>query len=163
MVRTGNLFRTFALFVFLFAVTANCTKDENDGTIFCSNPLFPFFCPSAGKCTPLAFYGKNLDKSYSSLSDCGSSGQSCESCTIEENNTVAKAYIYANWDCGGSSACETTMGAPNGTAGPFCDSGTCTEWGDKFIPGGYTCDSTPVNIPNIGTPPDGVCFKTGDF
>lgn len=163
MVRLKSYLQKCSLFFFLVVLSANCIKDENEGVIFCTDSLFPFFCPSSGKCCSLPFYGKNLNKCYGTISECGSSGQSCESCTIEANNLEAAKFVYANWTCNEDTQCETEMGGADGTAGPFCDSAACMAWGDKFIPLGYTCDNAPAFTPSIGTPPDKICFKLGDF
>jgi hypothetical protein len=73
-------------------------------------------------------------------------------------------YYYANWTCNGSSQCITVMGSNAGTDGPFCSNTDCQAWGNKFIPGGFTCATTPAYSPiQGGTPPNGVCFKIGDF
>jgi hypothetical protein len=152
-----------ALFFLVFIINAGCVKEEPTHEIFCGDPLFPYFCPSSGKCCSLPFYGKNLNKCYSTLSECASSGQSCEACAIEENNKEAKNNFYANWDCDGTDQCEQLLGASAGTAGPFCDEAACKAWGDKFISGGYTCDNIPTFTPTTGSPPDGNCFKVGDF
>lgn len=154
--------RKFTVFS-LWLILLSCATEEDKTEVFCSNPLFPFFCPSAGKCCSLPVYGRNVGECYSSLSECASTGQSCESCTIEPNNTVAQAYIYANWDCAGSTACEAAMGGTEGTAGPFCEMATCTSWGEKFAPGAYTCVILPSHSPGIGLPPNGKCFEVGDF
>jgi len=152
-----------ALFFLLFLMCAGCVKEEPTQDIFCGDPLFPYFCPSSGKCCSLPFYGKNLNKCYSTIGECGSTGQSCEACAIEENNKEAKNNFYANWSCSGSAQCESVMGASAGSAGPFCDIAACKAWGDKFIPAGYTCDGSPAFSPTIGKPPNGKCFQTGDF
>jgi len=131
--------------------------------VFCTDPLFPYLCPSASKCCSLPFYGANLELCYSDISECAKSGQSCESCVIEANNKIALSYVYANWSCGGVAQCEADLGAPEGTAGPFCDATTCMAWGDKFVPGGYSCDSSPNFTPSLGTPTDGICFRIGEF
>lgn len=151
------------ILVFFVGLTSNCVDEPDPDAILCTDPLFPFLCPSAGKCCSLPLYGKNLNKCYSSVSECGTVGQSCEACGIELNNTIALNYIYANWDCDGSPDCEANMGASSGTAGPFCDEAACEAWGEKFVPSLYTCDETPLNTPTIGAPPDGICFKAGDF
>jgi hypothetical protein len=160
-------FKSFLLkcvvFVLFLGLSSNCVDSPDPDAILCTDPLFPYLCPSAGKCCSLPFYGKNLNKCYSSVSECGTVGQSCEACGIEVNNTAFQNFVYANWDCDGSPDCETNMGAPTGTAGPFCDAATCQSWADKFAPTTYTCDDTPKETPSIGSPPDGLCFKTGDF
>lgn len=155
--------RKYALFLFVIIVHFGCVKEEASQEIFCGDPLFPYFCPSAGKCCSMPFYGKNLNKCYSTVGECASSGQSCETCAIEENNTEAKNKFYANWTCVGSGQCETVMGAPAGTGGPFCDEAACKAWGDKFISGGYTCDGSPAFSPTTGAPPNKQCFQVGDF
>lgn len=156
------LFKKSLLFILLVTLTANCIKNEDEDVIFCSNPLFPFFCPSSGKCCSMPVYGKNLESCYATVAECGSSGQSCESCNIEPNNKVALNYIYGNWTCG-DPACEMALGGTEGTAGPFCDTATCTAWSNKFNPTTFTCTTLPTHTPTIGSPPDGICFKAGDF
>ncbi|MFZ1805604.1 MAG: hypothetical protein WAU36_00190 [Cyclobacteriaceae bacterium] len=158
----GVLLQCLVLVLFV-GLTSNCVEETDPDAILCTDPLFPYLCPSAGKCCSLPFYGKNLNKCYGTISECGASGQSCESCGIEVNNTTFQNFVYANWDCDGSTDCETKMGAPTGTAGPFCDSAACQAWGDEFIPAAYSIDDTPKNTPSIGSPPDGLCFKVGDF
>lgn len=164
MVRTGPalLLRQASLFLLLVLLNSNCIKQEDEEIIFCPDSAFPYFCPSAGKCCSLPFYGKQLNKCYASLSDCASSGQSCETCAIETGNDAGN-YFYANWSCGSSSQCATVMGAPSGTAGPFCDQSACDAWGKKFIPAGYTCSTSPAQTASSGTPPNGKCFQVGDF
>lgn len=157
------ILRRIFLFVVVLAINSSCITEDDKTQVLCTDPLFPFLCPSAGKCCSLPVYGKNLAKCYSAVSECASSGQSCESCTIEPNNTVAQDYIYANWDCDGSTDCETELGAASGTAGPFCDMATCTSWGEKFAPSAYACVNLPTNSPGIGSPPNGKCFEVGDF
>ncbi|HCM77326.1 MAG TPA: hypothetical protein DIS90_13150 [Cytophagales bacterium] len=159
----GLLLQKHVLFLFLIVIHSSCLKEEASQSVFCTDPLFPFFCPSAGTCCSLPVYGKNLNKCYANLSECGSSGQSCESCAIEPNNTEAKNNFYTNWNCNGSSSCETSMGATSGTAGPFCDEATSKAWGDKFVPGKYSNDKSPTHTPTTGQPPNGKCFQTGDF
>lgn len=157
------IYRKCLLFFLVLLINSSCVEEGDDSAIFCSDPLFPFFCPSAGKCCSMPSFGKNLSTCYKSLSECASSGQSCESCAIEPNNTIAQGYIYANWTCDGSSSCEAQLGAEEGTAGPFCDTNTCMAWGEKFIPGGFACANLPTNSPGEGAPPNGKCFEVGDF
>lgn len=159
----GVAMRKGLAFALLLALAFNCADKQDDDVIFCGNPLFPFFCPSSGKCCSLPFYGKNLTQCYATIAECGSSGQSCESCNIEANNTLAATFIYANWNCGGDSQCEIDLGGSSGTAGPFCSTTACMAWGDKYASAGYTCDNIPTHTPNIGSPPDDMCFKVGDF
>lgn len=151
------------LFALLVAVSSNCVEQQEEGVIFCTDSLFPFFCPSSGKCCSLPFYGKNLAKCYATIGECGSSGQSCESCAIEPNNTLAATFVYANWDCGTDAQCEIDLGGSSGTAGPFCSTTACMAWGDKYASAGYACASTPTHTPNIGSPPNNECFRVGDF
>lgn len=163
MVALKSFLLKCAVFALLFSLSSNCVDAPDPDAILCTDPLFPYLCPSAGKCCSLPFYGKNLNKCYGRVSECGTVGQSCEACGIELNNTVALEYVYANWDCDGSADCEASMGAASGTAGPFCGEADCEAWGEKFVPSLYTCDKTPLNTPTIGAPPDGICFKAGDF
>ena len=73
-------------------------------------------------------------------------------------------YYYANWTCNASAQCASVMGFPQGSTGPFCSVTDCQAWGNKFIPGGYTCATVANTSPILGgTPPNGVCFKIGDF
>ncbi len=155
--------RKCALFILFLGLLTDCVKEEASQDIFCGDPLFPYFCPSSGKCCSLPSYGKNLNKCYGTIAECASSGQSCETCAIEENNKEARNYLYANWDCSGSAQCAAVMGAPAGTAGPFCDAAACKAWGDKFIPAGYTCANSPLFSPTSGRPPNDKCFLEGDF
>lgn len=163
MVQYSMLIRKLFLFLLVVSLTSNCVEKQEEGVIFCTDPLFPFFCPSSGKCCSLPFYGKNLSKCYATIAECGASGQSCESCAIEPNNSLAATFVYANWDCGGDAQCEIDLGGSSGTAGPFCSTTACMAWGDKYASAGYTCDNIPTHTPNIGPPPDDKCFKVGDF
>lgn len=163
MVVLRSLVPKFLMVFFFVGLTSNCVDEPDPDAILCTDPLFPYLCPAAGKCCSLPFYGSNLNKCYSSIAECGNSGQTCDVCGIEVNNTVAKSYIYANWDCDGSADCETKMGAASGTAGPFCNETSCQAWADKFSPTLYACDDDPTHTPSIGSPPDGVCFKSEDF
>lgn len=151
------------LFVFsTIALASSCTTEED--MRHCTDPAFPYWCPKANKCCPLPFFGSQQNKCYSSLSDCTAGGQSCETCAIESSgNGTGGNFYYANWTCGNSSQCATVMGAPSGTAGPFCDETACNAWGKKFIPGGYTCSTTPSKAPSSGPAPNGKCFQLGDF
>lgn len=158
----GLLLKGLVIILFV-GVTSNCVDEPDSDAILCTDPLFPYLCPSAGKCCSLPFYGKNLNKCYGTISECAASGQSCETCGIEVNNTAFQNFVYANWDCDGSPECEIKMGAPNGTAGPFCDPAAVKAWGDKLVPTTYTVDDAPKNTPSSGSPPDGLCFKVGDF
>ena len=79
-------------------------------------------------------------------------------------STGGTGYYYANWTCNGSAQCASIMGAAQGSNGPFCTLTDCQAWGNKFIPGGYTCATSANTSPILGgTPPNGVCFKIGDF
>lgn len=156
------LFRKCILLILLVALNTSCIQNGDEDVIFCNDPLFPFFCPSAGKCCSLPVYGKNLTTCYTNVAECGASGQSCESCNIEPNNKQAQNYVYANWTCG-DPACESALGGAEGTAGPFCDDAACLAWANKFNPTGFACASLPTHTPTIGSPPDKQCFKAGDF
>lgn len=159
----NTLIRKCIFITLMVALNSSCVQNGDEEVIFCNDPLFPFFCPSAGKCCSLPVFGKNLTTCYTNVAECGSSGQSCENCNIEPNNKLAATYIYANWDCGGDAQCEIDLGSSSGTAGPFCNTSACMAWGDKYIPAGYACASLPTHTPNIGSPPDKQCFKVGDF
>lgn len=163
MVGSKSLLVKCIVLILLIGATSKCAQETDPEAILCTNPLFPYLCASAGKCCSLPFYGKNLNKCYGTIAECAASGQSCETCSIEANNTAFKDFVYANWDCDGSADCETKMGAPSGTAGPFCGPTACQAWGEKFVPGAYSCGNAPKNTPTTGAPPDGLCFKTGDF
>lgn len=50
--------------------------------------------------------------------------------------------LFANWTCNSSSACATIMGGALGSTGLFCSISDCNAWGQKTIPGGYSCSAT---------------------
>lgn len=73
-------------------------------------------------------------------------------------------YYWDNWTCGSSSQCASLMGGYTGSTGPMCTLSDCTAWGNKFIPGGYSCSTTPIYTESTGTPANGVCAQNGvDF
>src|SRR3984885_11566965 len=73
-------------------------------------------------------------------------------------------YYWDNWTCGSSSQCAELMGGYTGSTGPMCTLSDCTAWGNKFIPGGYSCSTTPIYTESTGTPVNGVCAQNGvDF
>lgn len=57
---------------------------------------------------------------------------------------------YANWSCGSSGQCAVVMGGSAGSAGPFCSATSCNNWGQTYIPGGYSCSTTPTHSPRPG-------------
>jgi hypothetical protein len=50
--------------------------------------------------------------------------------------------LFANWTCNGSTACASVMGGTLGSTGLFCSVSDCNAWGQKTIPGGYSCSTT---------------------
>lgn len=50
--------------------------------------------------------------------------------------------LFANWTCNGSGQCATIMGGALGSSGLFCSINDCNAWGQKTIPGGYSCSTT---------------------
>ena len=88
----------------------------------------------------------------------------CNAFSLNCGGSTGSGYYYANWTCNGSAQCAGVMGYQQGSNGPFCSVADCEAWGNKFIPGGYTCATAASNTPVLGgTPPNGVCFKIGDF
>jgi len=88
----------------------------------------------------------------------------CNAYSLNCGGSNGAGYYYANWNCNGSAQCITVMGGNAGSDGPFCSLTDCQGWGNKFIPGGFTCATSPNTTPVLGgTPPNGACFKIGDF
>lgn len=74
--------------------------------------------------------------------------------------------LFANWTCNGSNACANIMGGTQGSTGKFCSVQDCNAWGQKTIPGGYSCSvNASVSNPRIATSyGNGQCAVNGvDF
>ena len=80
-----------------------------------------------------------------------------------KKNGVSTGYFYANWSCGGSAQCASLLGAYEGTDGAFCTLASCDAWGNRFIPGGYTCDESIKTEPLLGGIPSGTCTSSTSF
>ncbi len=80
-------------------------------------------------------------------------------------STGSGPYVYANLTCGSSSQCATIMGGSQGATGSFCAVSDCNAWGNKFIPGGYSCSTTPgPGLQRISVGANGQCNIAGtDF
>lgn len=63
--------------------------------------------------------------------------------------TSGGTRYYANWHCT-SSGCAAAMGGSAGSKGPFCSLANCNAWGQQYIPGLYTCSTTPTYTPSPG-------------
>ena len=79
--------------------------------------------------------------------------------------TPGNTYVYANWTCGSSGQCATIMGGATGSTGLFCSVSDCNAWGNKFIPGGYSCSATAGSgLQRISVGTNGQCNTSGvDF
>jgi len=151
-------------------ITATCngstqiiTKFFANGTPACGQAGTATFTLSAGKYLLHATAGTTTwNDSFTVIANqCNAYSLNCSG---GASGTGTSGYYYANWNCNGSTQCATTMGGAQGSDGPFCSLTDCQAWGDKFIPGGYTCATAPNTSPVLGgTPPNGVCFKKGDF
>jgi len=80
------------------------------------------------------------------------------------STTTTSGSSWANWSCGSSSQCASVMGGYTGSAGPMCSLNDCNAWGIKYIPYGYACAAAATYARTVGTPSNGVCYRSGaDF
>jgi len=95
-------------------------------------------------------WGVGLNGTGGCTSCCGICGQGSYGATLTCGSSGGGTNYYANWSCGSSSQCASVMGGAAGSSGPFCSLSSCQAWGNYYIPGGYTCSTTPTYTPNPG-------------
>jgi hypothetical protein len=77
-------------------------------------------------------------------------------CSAPTTATNSTNFVYNNWSCGNQSQCIAVMGHNVGSAGPFCTRPPCLAWGQRYIPGAYSCNATAA-YPIYNAPPAGTC------
>jgi hypothetical protein len=93
-------------------------------------------------------WGVGLNNTSACSSCCGFCGQS-GSYSAELTCGTSASY-YANWTCGSSSQCAQDLGGYDGSEGPFCSLASCQNWGNHFIPFGYSCSTQYTYTPTPG-------------
>ncbi len=81
---------------------------------------------------------------------CGTCGSGTYSYSFGCAGQGGGTSYYANWSCGGSGQCATIMGGSAGSKGPFCSLTACNNWGQTYIPAGYSCSTSPIYTPSPG-------------
>lgn len=144
------------------------------GIILAPNGVLSGIPKTAGLSTPFTVCAVDLS---GNVSVNGARRQSCASLQLNvlpANTTPAPSpppsttsgpHLYANWTCGSSSQCATIMGGTHGVTGTFCAVSDCNAWGNKFIPAGYSCSTTPgTGLQRISVGANGQCNVAGtDF
>ena len=70
----------------------------------------------------------------------------CIGCGSSDYNSSSNSnsYYYNNWSCANISQCISVMGHNFGSAGPFCSYSACQAWGNQYVQGSYSCNSTAI-------------------
>lgn len=130
----------------------SCNVNSNH----CTDPSYPYWCPSAQQCCPSGYpYDDEHGSCYQTMSGCASTGYQCEDCSGgNTSNKYDGAYSWSITFHGVSNSCNNCVFIKNGqisnTGGTFYGSISVDNFGNitfhgycpEEVGGNPTCDAT---------------------